>query len=210
MRETIGRAWAPDSWRKRPRSERRKRAFPVNSLATTTQASPRKEISSPADFTNTIASSPTRARNDGRSPCCFASFFSGTAVASAMSRCTPWGSPSLSTSILAAEQCSRTSIKKVRRPLSQLVSSLLSKAIRCTGGPDLSWASTSLGEGSFWPILQPPASWTSTSPSVGRWMISSHRSVASVLIGSFVPAFVIGKGNSHNGWLCHAAKGREL
>jgi len=77
----------------------------------------RKVSSSPADFTNTIASSPTRARNDGRSPCCLASFFSGTAVASAMSRCTPSGSPSFSTSILAAEQCSRTLIKKLRRPV---------------------------------------------------------------------------------------------
>jgi hypothetical protein len=132
------------------------------------------------------------------------------AIRRCRSRCTPSGSPSFSTSISAAEQCSMTSIKKVRRPLSQLVSSLLSKAIRRTGGPDLRWAFTSLGKGSFWPILQPPASWTSTSPSAGRSMISSHRPVASVLRGSFVPAFVRVKDHSHNGWLCHAAKGREL
>jgi hypothetical protein len=88
-------------------------------------------------------------------------------VASSISLRTPSGSPSFTTSIFALEHASKTLMRKVRSPLSQVPSSFASKLTRRTDLDASSDFSTSDVEGSGSVIFHLPEIFTTRLSSAG-------------------------------------------
>ncbi|OQC27762.1 MAG: hypothetical protein BWX71_01199 [Deltaproteobacteria bacterium ADurb.Bin072] len=122
MSETMGRAWAPHSEKRSPRSDLRKRALPLTSLVRATEASPMNS-STPVKYrTDPMALDPTAARNVSGVFRSSGSSSSLNSLAKLSRRITPCGRPLMSTSRSLAAHLFCRLTRKVRRPLSQSVS----------------------------------------------------------------------------------------
>src|SRR5260221_1083805 len=118
---TIPSAWGPHSSMTRKESAQRNCARPRSSLPRAVRFSPRKVNSSSVAFQPLSTRSPILCRNGALSTSCRASFFSGTAWASASKRRTPSGRPSPRNSTLRSWHNSAQSRIKATKCESQPV-----------------------------------------------------------------------------------------